>query len=94
MLLYVTLYIVLAYLMLFAALFNAVCLHNASFFSLISANAFIFIFCLGLFTNSFFFMSYLASGTVLLICRFLLIICSHGFLLFMKGLCALWRNST
>ena len=35
-------YIVLAYLMLFAALTNAVCLYNASFFPLISANAFYF----------------------------------------------------
>ena len=32
MLLYIMLYIVLAYLMLFAALNNAVCLYNASFF--------------------------------------------------------------
>ena len=32
MLLYIRLYIVLAYLMLFAALTNAVCLNNASFF--------------------------------------------------------------
>ena len=31
MLLYIMLYIVLAYLMLFAALSNAVCLHNAFF---------------------------------------------------------------
>ena len=36
------LYIVLAYLMLFAALTNAVCLYNASFLSLISANVFYF----------------------------------------------------
>ena len=36
------LYIVLAYLMLFAALSNAVCLHNASFFPMISAIAFYF----------------------------------------------------
>ena len=36
------LYIVFAYLMLFAALTNAVCLNNASFFSLICANAFYF----------------------------------------------------
>ena len=36
------LYIVLAYLMLSAALSNAVCLHNASFLPLISANAFYF----------------------------------------------------
>ena len=47
MLLYVMLYIVLAYLMLFAALTNAVCLNNASFFSsffwsLICANDFYF----------------------------------------------------
>ena len=35
-------YIVLAYLMLFAALSNAVCLHKASFLPLISANAFYF----------------------------------------------------
>ena len=36
------LYIVLAYLMLFAALTNAVCLYNASFLPLISGNAFYF----------------------------------------------------
>ena len=43
MLLYIMLYIVLAYLMLFAALTNAVCLNNASsFLSLICANAFYF----------------------------------------------------
>ena len=42
MLLYIMLCIVLADLMLFAALTNAVCLYNASFFSLISANAIYF----------------------------------------------------
>ena len=44
MLLYIMLYIVLASLMLFAALTNAVCLNNASTssFSLIFANAFYF----------------------------------------------------
>ena len=43
MLLYIMLYILLAYLMLFAALTNAVCLYNASsFLPLISANAFYF----------------------------------------------------
>ena len=51
MLLYIVLYIVLAYLMLlivlaysmlFDALSNAVCLHNASFLPMISANAFYF----------------------------------------------------
>ena len=40
-LLYIVLYIMLAYLMLFAALSNAVCLHNALLFLLlIFANAF------------------------------------------------------
>ena len=34
MLLYILLYIVLAYLMLFAALSNTVCLYNASFFAI------------------------------------------------------------
>ena len=43
------LYIVLAYLMLFAALCNAVCLYNA-FLLLIFANAICFILCLGLLT--------------------------------------------
>ena len=42
MLLYIMLYIVLAYLILFTTLTNAVCLNNASFFSLICANAFYF----------------------------------------------------
>ena len=36
------LYIMLAYLMLFAALSNAVCLYSAAFFPFISANAFCF----------------------------------------------------
>ena len=73
MLLYIMLYIVLAYLMLFAALTNAVCLNNASFFfSLICANAFYF-HALSLFISFFLF----ASCTVLLICLFFLIICLH-----------------
>ena len=42
MLLYIMLCIVLAHLMLFDALSNAVCLHNASFLPMISANAFYF----------------------------------------------------
>ena len=41
MLLYVMLYIVLAYLMLFAAITNAVCLNNVFFF-IDCANAFFF----------------------------------------------------
>ena len=66
MLLYIMLYIVLAYLMQFAALTNAVCLNNASFFfSLTCANASYF-HALSLFISFFLF----ASCTVLLICLF------------------------
>ena len=57
MLLYIMLYIVLACLMLFAALSNAVCLYNAFFFLfllLIFKMLFIFMLCLGLFTHSLF----------------------------------------
>ena len=42
MLLHTMLYIVLAYLMLFAALSNAVCLHNASFFAIEFCKCFLF----------------------------------------------------
>ena len=42
MLLYIMLYIVLAYLMLFVALPNAVCLHNASFFAIDFSKSFLF----------------------------------------------------
>ena len=58
MLLYIMLCIMLAYLMLFAALSNVVCLHNAFFFfifiPLIFANAFVHMLCLGLLTHSLF----------------------------------------
>ena len=42
MLLYIMLYIVLAYLMLFAALTSAVCLYNASFFAIDFCKCFLF----------------------------------------------------
>ena len=42
MLLYIMLYIVLAYLMLFAVLTNAVCLYNASFFAIDFCKCFLF----------------------------------------------------
>ena len=74
MLLYIMLYIVLAYIMLFAALTNAVCLNNASsslFFIDVCKcflfSCFVFVYVIFLF----------ASCTVLLICLFFLIICSH-----------------
>ena len=42
MMLYIMLYIMLAYLMLFAALSNSVCLHNASFVSIHLCKCFLF----------------------------------------------------
>ena len=48
------LYIMLAYLMLFAALFNAVCLHNVYSLPLTFANAFRKMLFLGLLTYSLF----------------------------------------
>ena len=42
MMLYVMLYIVLAYLMLFAALSNAVCLYDVSFFAIDFCKCFLF----------------------------------------------------
>ena len=55
MLLYIMLYVMLAYLMLLAALYNAVCLHNAYFLLLIFANAFCVMLCLGLLTQCVYF---------------------------------------
>ena len=72
MLLYIMLYIVLAYLMLFAALTSAVCLYNASFFGhCFLQMLFIFMLCVCLLTHSLFISFFLfASCTVLLICFF------------------------
>ena len=67
MLLYIMLYIVLAYLMLFAALTNA----SSSFFIDLCK---CFLFSCFVFVNLNFLF---ASCTVLLICLFFLIICSH-----------------
>ena len=66
------LYIVLACLTLFAALTNAVCLNNASFFFIDLCKCFLFT-CFVLV----YFIFLFASCTVLLICWFFLIICSH-----------------
>ena len=57
MLLSIMLYIMLVYLMLFAALSNAACLHDAYFFAINIANAFCFTLCLGLLTHSLFISS-------------------------------------
>ena len=75
------LYIMLAYLMLFAALSNAVCLHNASFFFAIDfCKCFFFMLCLGLLTQFVYFKYDFPSYAVLLICWFFLILCPHHFL--------------
>ena len=54
MFLYIMLYIILPYLILFAALSNAVCLHNAYFCDLFLQMLFVFIFNIFLLTNSLF----------------------------------------
>ena len=61
MLLYIMLYIMLAYLMLFAALSNTVCLYDASFFShLFLQMLFVFMLFLDLFkSNQMFYFSFL-----------------------------------
>ena len=82
----------LAYLMLFAALTNAVCLYNASFFAIDFCKCFLF----SCFVSVYFIFLF-ASCTVLLICLIFLILCSHRccfcfrlyffyILFFMKGL--------
>ena len=93
MLLYIMLCIMLAYLMMLAALSNAVCLYNAFF--VIDFCKYLIFHALSWFIDTLFiyFKYDFASCTVLLICLFFLILCSHH-LLYMKGLCALWRNST
>ena len=84
------LYIMLAYLMLLAALSNAVCLHNASFLPLIFANAFSW------FIDTYFvyFMYYLASCSAFNVLVFPNSMFTPFFCFSMTGLCALWRNST
>ena len=81
MLLYVILHIVFAYLMLFAALTNAVCLNNASSFSFL----FVIDLCKCFLFSCFVFVYFIflfASCTVLLIYLVFLIICSHRCCLF------------
>ena len=71
------LYIMLAYLMLFAALSNAVCLHNAILLLIFAVD---FMLCLGLLTQFVYFKYDFPSYAVFLICWFFLILCSHHFL--------------
>ena len=90
MLLYIMLYIMLSYLMLLAALCNAVCLHNVLFFLLlIFANAFCH-HALSWFIDTWFvyFKYDFPFCAVLLICWFFLIPCSHHFL-YERAMCSL-----
>ena len=94
MLLYIMLYVMLAYLMLFAAISNAVCLYNASFFfsAIDFCKRFLFHALSWFIDTLFVYFKYdFPSCAVLLICRFCIIPFSHHF--YIKGLCALWRNS-
>ena len=72
MLLYIMLYIVLAYLMQFAALTNAVCLNNASFFFIDLCKCFLFS-CFVI-VYFFFFICIMHSAFNMFV---FLIICSH-----------------
>ena len=78
------LYIMLAYLMLFAALFNAVCLHNAYFLPSTFANALSWVIDT---VCSFQILSCIMHSDFNLL--FILILCSHRFLA--RWQCALWR---
>ena len=93
------LYKVLAYLILFAALTNAVCLYNASFFAIDFCKSFLFscfvfvylIFLICIMHSAFnLFVFPNSMFTSLFFCIILYFI----YIFFMKGLWALRRNST
>ena len=80
MLLCVMLYIMLAYLMLFAALSNAVCLYAFSiFFAIDFCKCFLFHALSWFITQLVYFKYDFPSSAVLLICWFFLIPCLHNF---------------
>ena len=86
------LYIMIASSMLLAALSNAVCSYNA-FFAIDFCKCFCFHALFWFIDTLFVYLKYdFPSCSVLLICWFFLILCSHHF--YVKELCALWRNST
>ena len=90
MLLNIMLYIMLAYLMLFAALSNAVCLYNA-FFAIDFCKCFLchslfIVYCL--LTQFVYFKYDFPSCAVLLICWFFLILCSRHFS-YERAMCSL-----
>ena len=82
MMLYIMLHIMPAYLMLFAALSNAACLHEASFFLLlIFANAFCFMLCHSCLTflQHLIQLIILSLYTVYILTLYLLILSFNGF---------------
>ena len=86
------LYIMLAYLMLFTALFNAVCLYNAYFLQLTFAKPFCFhALSLVIDTVCLFKILVCIMHSTFNLLVFLILYSCHFFI--MKGLCALWRNS-
>ena len=70
------LYIMLAYLMLFAVLSNAVCLHNAYFLPMIIANDIFFMLYLGFFKHILFLILFCIMHSAFNLLVFL-ILCSH-----------------
>ena len=89
MLLYILLCVMLAYLMLFSALSNAVCFYNGCFFFAIDiCKCFLFMLCLGLLTQFVYFKYDFSSCAVLFICLFLLNLCSHHFF-YERAMCSL-----
>ena len=80
MLLYIMLYLMLAYIILLAALSNAACLHNA-FLAIYCCKCFLFHALSWFIETQFVYFKYdFLSCAVLLICWFFLILCSHHFL--------------
>ena len=79
MLLYIMLYVMLAYLMLLAALSNAVCLYNA-FCAIDFCKCFLFhALCWFIDTWFVYFKYDFSSCAVLIVCSFFEILCSHHF---------------
>ena len=89
------LYIMLAYLMVFAALSNAVSLYNASFLPLIYTNALCFHALCWYLTHSLFISCIVCIiHSAFNLSAFRNSMFTSFFVFLMKGLCALWRNGT
>ena len=87
MLLSIMLYAMLAYLMLFATLSNAVCL-LLYLMLFVCIMLFAFMLCIGLLTQFVYFKYDFQSCAVILICWFFIMLCPHHFL-YERGMCSL-----